>query len=74
MLEHDETVSTAYAQKDLIKALRALGIMLENVALSHQIDVLNRSGKRPQFTNTDRLVWVMVGVAQKKIKTPIVIG
>ena len=28
------------------------------MALRHQIDVLERSGKQPQFTNADRLVWV----------------
>ena len=28
------------------------------MALKHQIDVLKRSGIRPQFTNADRLVWV----------------
>ena len=35
-------------------------MVLENVALRHQIDVLKRSGIRPQFTNSDRLVWVFL--------------
>ena len=35
-------------------------LVLENVALRHQIDVLERSGRRPQFTNADRLVWVFL--------------
>jgi hypothetical protein len=35
-------------------------LVLENMALRHQIDVLERSGRRPQFTNTDRLVWVFL--------------
>lgn len=35
-------------------------LVLENMALRHQIDVLERSGKRPQFTNADRLVWVFL--------------
>jgi hypothetical protein len=34
--------------------------VLENVALRHQIDVLERSGRRPQFKNSDRLVWVFL--------------
>jgi hypothetical protein len=33
-------------------------LRLENVELRHQIAVLERSGKRPQFTNVDRLFWV----------------
>jgi len=33
-------------------------LVLENMALRHQIDVLERSGIRPQFTNADRLLWV----------------
>ena len=33
-------------------------LVLENVALRHQIDVLERSGRRPQFSNVDRMVWV----------------
>jgi putative transposase len=35
-------------------------LVLENVALRHQIGVLERSGRRPQFTNVDRLVWVVL--------------
>ena len=33
-------------------------LRLENMALRHQIAVLERSAKRPQFTNKDRLFWV----------------
>ena len=35
-------------------------LVLENVALRHQIEVFERSGRRPQFTNADRLVWVVL--------------
>ncbi len=35
-------------------------LVLEHVALRHQIDVLERSGRRPQFTNADRLLWVFL--------------
>jgi hypothetical protein len=33
-------------------------LVLENVALRHQIYVLERSGRRPQFSNVDRMVWI----------------
>jgi hypothetical protein len=32
-------------------------LVLENLALRHQIYVLERSGRRPQFSNVDRMVW-----------------
>ena len=35
-------------------------LVLENMALRHQIEVLKRSGIRPQLTNADRLVWVFL--------------
>ena len=35
-------------------------LVFENVVLRHQIGVLERSGRQPQFTNTDRLVWVVL--------------
>jgi len=35
-------------------------LRLENVALRHQIAVLERSENRPQFTNVDRLFWVIL--------------
>jgi hypothetical protein len=35
-------------------------LVLENMALRHQIDIRERSGIRPQFTNADRLVWVFL--------------
>ena len=44
-------VSTLREQWDLV---------LENMAFKHQFDVLKRSGKRPQFTNADRLFWVIL--------------
>jgi hypothetical protein len=51
-----------YLRRILRKIVSALckrwDLVLENIALRHQIDVLERSGKRPQFTNADRLVWV----------------
>jgi hypothetical protein len=42
-------------------------LVLENLALRHQVDVLNRSGRRPQFTNTDRLVWVFLSTVWPRL-------
>jgi len=33
-------------------------LQLENLALGHQIGVLQRSVKRPKLTSTDRTLWV----------------
>jgi len=33
-------------------------LVLENVALRHQLAVMRRSVKRPKLTNADRLVWI----------------
>ena len=53
-----------YLRRILRKIVSALcerwDLVLENMALRHQIDVLERSGQRPQFTNADRLVWVFL--------------
>ena len=34
-------------------------LQLENLALRHQIGVLQRSVKRPKLTSTDRILWVL---------------
>ena len=51
-----------YIWRILRKLLSALcerwHLRLENMALRHQIAVLERSAKRPQFTNADRLLWI----------------
>jgi hypothetical protein len=53
-----------YLRLKLRKIVSALcerwDLVLENLALRHQIGVLERSGKRPQFTNADQLVWVFL--------------
>jgi putative transposase len=41
-----------------LKSRRALA--LENLALRHQIEVLQRNVKRPRLTNRDRILWVML--------------
>ncbi len=35
-------------------------LTLDNLALRQQLAVLNRSAKRPQFTPTDRMFWVVL--------------
>jgi len=45
--------------RKIVSALRERWhLCLDNIALRHQIAVLERSGNRPQFTNGDRLFWV----------------
>ena len=41
-------------------------LVLENVALRHQIDVLERSWRRPQFKNSDRMVWVVLSTVWRR--------
>jgi putative transposase len=35
-------------------------LALENLALRHQLDVLQRGGKRPRLTNGDRALWILL--------------
>ena len=35
-------------------------LILENVALRHQLQVLNRGKKRPRLRNRDRLLWILL--------------
>ena len=35
-------------------------LVLENLALRHQLGVLKRSVKRPRLTNADRGLWVLL--------------
>ena len=48
------------------KITSALGerwhLVLENLALHHQIAVLNRSAKRPQFSHVDRRFWILLSI------------
>jgi transposase InsO family protein len=52
----------------LITILRSLlsgfqtrrALVLENLALRHQLQVRNRGGRRPQLKNQDRLLWVLL--------------
>jgi putative transposase len=45
----------------LLAALRTRrSLLLENLALRHQVQVLERGGKRPRLTNCDRTLWVVI--------------
>ena len=47
--------------RTLFSALRSRRAMvLENLALRHQLHVLQRNAKRPLLTNRDRVLWVML--------------
>lgn len=35
-------------------------LALENLALRHQLDVLQRNVKRPRLTNRDRTLWIIL--------------
>ncbi len=35
-------------------------LVLENLALRHQLDVLQRNTKTPRLTNRDRALWVVL--------------
>ena len=66
MLKDEEKVSPNRTQKGRIRSRRAiLELLLENMAFRHQIAVLERSAKRPQFTNADRLLWVILSTCRR---------
>lgn len=47
--------------RTLFSALRSRRAMvLENLALRHQLHVLQRNANRPLLTNRDRVLWVML--------------
>jgi putative transposase len=45
--------------RTIISALRShRALALENLALRHQLDVLQRNARRPRLTNRDRVLWI----------------
>jgi len=47
--------------QSLLGAFRPRGhLLLENLALRHQIAVLSRNNKKPRFSNSDRLLWIFL--------------
>ena len=53
---------------DLVRALLAdrKRLMLENIALRHQVTLLKRSVKRPRIEDSDRILWIMLKRALKE--------
>jgi len=47
---------------DIVRALLAdrKRLMLENIALRHQVTLLKRSVKRPRIEDSDRILWIML--------------
>jgi putative transposase len=47
--------------RTIFSALRSRrALALENLALRHQLDVLQRNAKRPRLTNRDRALWIIL--------------
>src|SRR5664280_2267297 len=49
-------------------------LMLENLALRHQLIVLRRSVPRPRFENQDRLLWIVLRAVWSKWEKALVIA
>lgn len=54
-----------------LRSRRAL--ILENVALRHQVQVLKRRQKRPRLRNRDRLLWVLLRRIWPDWRRPLII-
>ena len=48
-------------------------LILENVALRHQLQVLSRGRKRPALKNRDRMVWILLRRVWQGWRNPLVI-
>jgi hypothetical protein len=48
-------------------------LILENLALRHQVEVLKRSAKRPRITNRDRALWVILSRIWSDWRRPLLI-
>ena len=58
--------------RTFISALRShRALALENLALRHQLDVLQRNTKRPRLTNQDRTLWVMLSRLWRDWRKPL---
>ncbi len=49
------------------------GLVLENLALRHQLQVRNRGGKRPRLKDRDRLLWVLLSRFWRDWRKPLLI-
>jgi hypothetical protein len=60
--------------QSLLGAFRPRGeLLLENLALRHQLTVLSRNGKKPRFSNPDRWFWVFLRRIWSRWKRALVI-
>ncbi len=58
----------------LIGVFRPSGhLVLENLALRHQIAVLSRNAKKPRFSNPDRMLWIFLRTIWSRWKGALVI-
>ena len=66
------------AFKALVSRLKSLVVArfhlaLENLALRHQVEVLERSGKRPKLRQRDRVFWVLLSALWPDWRSALVI-
>ena len=55
--------------QSLLGAFRPRGdLLLENLALRHQLTVLSRNAKKPRFGNSDRLLWIFLRIIWSRWK------
>jgi len=65
---------TSILFRTLFSALRSRrALALENLALRHQLDVLQRNAKRPRLTNRDRTLWVILSRVWADWRHPLTI-
>jgi putative transposase len=58
--------------RTLISALRShRALALENLALRHQLNILQRHTKKPRFQNRDRLLWIILARIWSDWRTPL---
>ncbi|UCG50456.1 MAG: transposase [Candidatus Latescibacterota bacterium] len=60
--------------RTLLSALKSdRALVLENLALRHQLDVLQRNAKRPRLTNRDRTLWVILSRVWDDWRNPLTV-
>jgi putative transposase len=60
--------------RTMISALRSHhALALENLALRHQISVLQRTAGRPRLTNWDRALWILLSRFWRNWRAPLTI-
>ena len=60
--------------RTIISALRShRALALENLALRHQLNILQRHTKKPRFQNRDRLLWIIISRFWKDWRKPLLL-